>query len=108
MSGPLLGKLRSQATGKVSRRSAAASPGVQVGGLLAYMSSKVLGQYEVFGDDTGDDAIPASGRLLLVAPNIAEVERRSTCPPAISGCGSACTSRPTASSSPRCRGCAST
>jgi coenzyme F420 biosynthesis associated uncharacterized protein len=40
--------------------------GVQAGGLLAFLSSRVLGQYEVFG--TG-------GRLLLVAPNIVHVER---------------------------------
>ena len=41
--------------------------GAQAGGVLAFVSSKVLGQYEVFG--TG-------GRLLLVAPNIVEAERR--------------------------------
>src|ERR687886_379859 len=35
--------------------------GVQAGGILAFLSSRVLGQYEVFG--TG-------GRLLLGAPNI--------------------------------------
>lgn len=45
--------------------------GVQMGGVLAWMSSKVLGQYEVF--------LPperGSGRLTLVAPNIVETERR--------------------------------
>jgi coenzyme F420 biosynthesis associated uncharacterized protein len=41
--------------------------GVQAGGILAFLSSRVLGQYEVFG--TG-------GRLLLVAPNIVSVERK--------------------------------
>ncbi|TYP84782.1 zinc-dependent metalloprotease [Blastococcus xanthinilyticus] len=41
--------------------------GVQAGGLLAFLSSRVLGQYEVFG--TG-------GRLLLVAPNIVATERK--------------------------------
>ncbi|MPQ98158.1 coenzyme F420 biosynthesis-associated protein [Modestobacter sp. I12A-02628] len=41
--------------------------GAQAGGLLAFISSRVLGQYEVFGTD---------GRLLLVAPNIVETERR--------------------------------
>src|SRR3712207_3006152 len=41
--------------------------GVQAGGLLAFLSSRVLGQYEVFG--TG-------GRLLLVAPNIVATEQK--------------------------------
>jgi coenzyme F420 biosynthesis associated uncharacterized protein len=42
--------------------------GVQAGSVLAYLSGRVLGQYEVFSSDPG--------QLLLVAPNIAEVERR--------------------------------
>jgi coenzyme F420 biosynthesis associated uncharacterized protein len=42
--------------------------GVQAGTVLAYLSGKVLGQYEVFSSDPGT--------LLLVAPNIVEVERR--------------------------------
>jgi coenzyme F420 biosynthesis associated uncharacterized protein len=42
--------------------------GVQAGTVLAYLSGKVLGQYEVFSADPG--------QLLLVAPNIVEVERR--------------------------------
>ena len=41
--------------------------GVQAGGILAFLSSRVLGQYEIFG--TG-------GRLLLVAPNIVATERK--------------------------------
>jgi coenzyme F420 biosynthesis associated uncharacterized protein len=42
--------------------------GVQAGTVLAYLSGKVLGQYEVFSSDPG--------QLLLVAPNIVDVERR--------------------------------
>ena len=42
--------------------------GVQAGTVLAYLSGKVLGQYEVFSADPG--------QLLLVAPNIVEVERK--------------------------------
>ncbi|MGY1820645.1 zinc-dependent metalloprotease [Geodermatophilus sp. SYSU D00079] len=53
--GPLAAAIGSRATG------------VQAGGILAFLSSRVLGQYEVFG--TG-------GRLLLVAPNIVDAERR--------------------------------
>jgi coenzyme F420 biosynthesis associated uncharacterized protein len=41
--------------------------GVQAGALLGFLSSRVLGQYEIFG--TG-------GRLLLVAPNIVATERK--------------------------------
>ncbi|MFN8168495.1 MAG: zinc-dependent metalloprotease [Candidatus Nanopelagicales bacterium] len=41
---------------------------LQMGGVLAYLSSKVLGQYEAF-TPSGD------GRLLLVAPNIVAAER---------------------------------
>jgi coenzyme F420 biosynthesis associated uncharacterized protein len=42
--------------------------GAQAGTVLAYLSGKVLGQYEVFSADPG--------QLLLVAPNIVEAERR--------------------------------
>ncbi|MFE4914253.1 zinc-dependent metalloprotease [Streptomyces sp. NPDC056652] len=51
--------------------------GVELGMLLSFMSSRVLGQYETFAPATRD--LPASadggGRLLLVAPNIVHVER---------------------------------
>jgi coenzyme F420 biosynthesis associated uncharacterized protein len=53
--GPLATAIGSRATG------------LQAGGILAFLSSRVLGQYEVFG--TG-------GRLLLVAPNIVATERK--------------------------------
>jgi coenzyme F420 biosynthesis associated uncharacterized protein len=42
--------------------------GVQTGLALAFLGSKVLGQYEPFGDE-------GRGRLLLVAPNIVQAER---------------------------------
>jgi coenzyme F420 biosynthesis associated uncharacterized protein len=42
--------------------------GLQAGGVLAYLSGKVLGQYEVFSGEPG--------QLLLVAPNIVEAERK--------------------------------
>lgn len=51
--------------------------GVEVGMLLSFMSSRVLGQYETFAPATRDlpGAADGSGRLLLVAPNIVHVER---------------------------------
>ena len=42
--------------------------GVQTGTVLAYLSGRVLGQYEVFAH--------SPGQLLLVAPNIVEAERK--------------------------------
>ncbi|MBV9380947.1 MAG: zinc-dependent metalloprotease [Streptosporangiaceae bacterium] len=48
--------------------------GVQAGLILAYLSGRVLGQYELFlppGDGAGSNV----GRLTLVAPNIVLVER---------------------------------
>jgi coenzyme F420 biosynthesis associated uncharacterized protein len=41
---------------------------IEAGSVLAYLSGRVLGQYEVFAGEPG--------QLLLVAPNIVEVERR--------------------------------
>jgi coenzyme F420 biosynthesis associated uncharacterized protein len=48
--------------------------GMQVGAILAYMASRVLGQYELFlpPDPSGKRPL---GRLTLVAPNIVHVER---------------------------------
>ncbi|WP_030163663.1 zinc-dependent metalloprotease [Spirillospora albida] len=48
--------------------------GMQVGAILAYMASRVLGQYELFlpPDPSG---IAPTGRLTLVAPNIVHVEQ---------------------------------
>ncbi|WP_084546853.1 zinc-dependent metalloprotease [Glycomyces arizonensis] len=51
---------------------AAKVTGVQAGAVLAFLSSRVLGQFETFSTD--------SGRLLFVAPNIVEVERRLRLP----------------------------
>jgi coenzyme F420 biosynthesis associated uncharacterized protein len=41
--------------------------GAEVGGLMGFLSGKVLGQFDPFS--------PPAGRLLLVAPNIVHVER---------------------------------
>jgi coenzyme F420 biosynthesis associated uncharacterized protein len=57
--------------------------GIELGMLLAFLSSKVLGQYETFAPaevpsdlSSLDDEHPVQpGRLLLVAPNIVAVER---------------------------------
>ncbi|TMR93758.1 coenzyme F420 biosynthesis-associated protein [Nonomuraea basaltis] len=48
--------------------------GVEVGAVLAFLASRVLGQYELFlpPDPTGEEP---TGRLTLVAPNIVHAER---------------------------------
>ena len=59
--GPVMGAIGPRATG------------IEVGGLLAYLSTRVLGQFELFGPAPSDD-VPG-GRLTLVAPNIVAAER---------------------------------
>lgn len=50
--------------------------GVELGMLLSFLASRVLGQYETFAPVSRDlPASAAGGRLLLVAPNIVHVER---------------------------------
>jgi coenzyme F420 biosynthesis associated uncharacterized protein len=56
--------------------------GGQLGAILAFLSSKVLGQYDPFSALAGNSAAPAAGRLLLVAPNIITVERDLNVEPA--------------------------
>ena len=52
------------AVGKAARTVARTTAGLQVGGLVAYLGGRVLGQYDPFGGPDGE------GRLLLVAPNV--------------------------------------
>ncbi|MQM26338.1 zinc-dependent metalloprotease [Glycomyces albidus] len=69
----LLTGLGADATaGDAAPTAAAKLTGVQAGAVLAFLSSRVLGQFETFSADTG--------RLLFVAPNIVEVERRLRLP----------------------------
>ncbi len=46
--------------------------GLEVGGLLGFLASKVLGQFDPFHGEPGSTEV---GRLLLVAPNVIHVER---------------------------------
>ena len=57
---------------RVVRAVGSRTTALQMGAVLAWLSSKVLGQYEAFG---------ARGRLLLVAPNIVHAERQLDVPP---------------------------
>ncbi len=55
--------------------------GVEVGVLLSYLGTRVLGQFELLGPPrtSADDRAP--GRLTLVAPNIVAAERALSVPP---------------------------
>lgn len=65
---PLADRLTLKAPGPLARRAGGAVSGAEIGALLALLSSKVLGQFDPYGAD--------GGRLLLVAPNLVEIERR--------------------------------
>jgi coenzyme F420 biosynthesis associated uncharacterized protein len=74
--GPLIEKLQAKRGAPNGLTEAVGSKvtGLEVGGLLGFMSSKVLGQFDPFYAGPGLDGTPATGRLLLVAPNIVHVE----------------------------------
>ena len=68
---PVVDKLNSTKKGQTSAAAAAIGgkvTGAEMGGLLAFLSSKVLGQYDL--------APGGTPRLLLVAPNIVATERK--------------------------------
>jgi len=74
--GPLVEKLQAKrgTSGGVTEAVGSKVTGLEVGGLLGFMSSKVLGQFDPFYAGPGVGGAPATGRLLLVAPNIVHVE----------------------------------
>ncbi len=68
---PVVDKLASQRKVDLGPTAAAIGgkvTGAEIGGLLAFLSTKVLGQYDL--------APGGTPRLLLIAPNIAQVERQ--------------------------------
>ncbi len=75
--GPLVEKLQARrgAPNAVTEAVGSKVTGLEVGGLLGFLSSKVLGQFDPFYSGPGlDGAGTSTGRLLLVAPNIVHVE----------------------------------
>lgn len=71
---PLIDKMRSKrgTPSPVAEAVGSRITGLELGGLLGFMSTKVLGQFDPFHAPAGSDV---AGRLLLVAPNIVHVER---------------------------------
>ena len=75
---PAMQKMVDSRRGTISPAAANVSgaiTGSQLGAVLAFLSSKVLGQYDPFAALAENSTAPAAGRLLLVAPNIVSVER---------------------------------
>ena len=66
--GPLLGRLQGSG-GALPQGFGARVAGAEIGAALGFLSTKVLGQYELFTE--GPDVPP---RLMLVAPNIVKME----------------------------------
>ncbi len=86
---PLVARLaeRRGAPGAVAQAVGSRVTGTEVGVMLGFLGSKVLGQYDPFHEP--------GGRLLLVAPNIVHVEREIGAKPADFRLWCACTRRPT-------------
>ncbi|GGI78003.1 hypothetical protein GCM10007175_13980 [Pseudarthrobacter scleromae] len=75
---PAMEKMLENRQGTLSPGAASVSgaiTGSQLGAVLAFLSSKVLGQYDPFAALAEGSTAPPAGRLLLVAPNIVAVER---------------------------------
>jgi coenzyme F420 biosynthesis associated uncharacterized protein len=72
LSAPLIEKLTSQrgAPGSLTEAIGSRITGAELGAMLGFLGSKVLGQFDPFHERPGEQ-----GRLLLVAPNIVHVER---------------------------------
>lgn len=78
LTAPITDKLGAQLTGPAQGLTRGVT-GTQIGAVLAFLSGRVLGQYDPMvpaasAAGPGDGAAPA-GRLLLVAPNVVKVER---------------------------------
>ncbi|MBN6753695.1 zinc-dependent metalloprotease [Kocuria palustris] len=65
--------MNAELTQSVAARAAAA----EAGGLMAYLSTKVLGQYDPYAGMVSEDAARRfpGGRLMVVAPNVLQIER---------------------------------
>ena len=108
---PAMEKMLESRRGTVSPGAASVSgaiTGSQLGAVLAFLSSKVLGQYDPFSAlAEGSTRQPADGSCWWPRTSF-PWSANSTLRPRISGSGSACTNRPTACSSPPRPGCATT
>ena len=65
---PLISQLSEKEPSALTEMIGSRATGLQTGTVLAFLSGRVLGQFDVLANDPG--------QLLLVAPNIVDVERR--------------------------------
>jgi coenzyme F420 biosynthesis associated uncharacterized protein len=74
---PLVGKLAEKRPEQHALMTAIGSriTGIEAGTLLAFLSGKVLGQFDPFWGGADSNGSGHVGRMLLVAPNIVQVER---------------------------------
>jgi coenzyme F420 biosynthesis associated uncharacterized protein len=75
--GPLVEKLQEKKgpPSPVAEAIGSRITGVELGAMLGFLGSKVLGQFDPFHTRSTLDGAGEQGRLLLVAPNIVHVER---------------------------------
>ena len=70
-----LAKTRPEAVNSTNTAVAGTLTGAELGAVLAFLASKVLGQYDPFAALASDNPAKRAGRLLLVAPNIISTEQ---------------------------------
>ncbi|MFZ3452061.1 zinc-dependent metalloprotease [Arthrobacter sp. 7Tela_A1] len=70
-----LAQTRPEAVNATNTAVAGTLTGAELGAVLAFLASKVLGQYDPFAALAADNPAKTGGRLLLVAPNIISTEQ---------------------------------
>jgi coenzyme F420 biosynthesis associated uncharacterized protein len=78
----LLARKPASIPGAVATSIGSRAAGVEVGALLSYLATRVLGQFELLGPPRSAGNERAPGRLTLVAPNIVAAERSLAVDPA--------------------------
>jgi coenzyme F420 biosynthesis associated uncharacterized protein len=78
----LLAEKSANAPGVMTTSVSSRAAGIEVGLLLSYLATRVLGQFELLGPPRSSGAEQAPGRLTLVAPNIVAAERALDVEPA--------------------------
>jgi coenzyme F420 biosynthesis associated uncharacterized protein len=78
----LLAEKAANPPGAIATAVGSRAAGLEVGAVLSYLATRVLGQFELLGPPRAAGDETASGRLTLVAPNIVAAERALSVNPA--------------------------